>query len=83
VERYPGLRSQQNVMALQEEIERLETLIARRRELFNEQVYQYNATIQQVPALLLRPLIGWKAVDSFSAESSERLRPAADPQVSG
>ena len=56
VERYPELRSQQNVMALQEEIERLETLIARRRELFNEQVYQYNATIQQLPAV--RPAAG-------------------------
>ena len=52
-----------NVMALQEEIERLETLIARRRELFNEQVYQYNATIQQLPAVVLRPLFGWKTVE--------------------
>ena len=77
VERYPELRSQQNVMALQEEIERLETLIARRRELFNEQVYQYNATIQQVPALVLRPLFGWKAVEMFSAEDEERGRPMA------
>ena len=76
VERYPELRSQQNVMALQEEIERLETLIARRRELFNEQVYQYNATIQQVPALLLKPLFGWKSVDSFSAGKFQRAPPA-------
>jgi hypothetical protein len=70
-------------MALQEEIERLETLIARRRELFNEQVYQYNATIGQVPALLLRPLFGWKAVDSFSAEPGERARPVATVEGAG
>ena len=81
VERYPELRSQQNVMALQEEIERLETLIARRRELFNEQVFQYNATIGQVPALLLRPLLGWKTVDMFSASPDERDRPTADVSV--
>ncbi|HZW01577.1 MAG TPA: LemA family protein [Candidatus Deferrimicrobium sp.] len=81
VERYPELRSQQNVMALQEEIERLETLIARRRELFNEQVYQYNSTIQQAPAVLLRPRFGWKTVDMFSAEASERDRPTADVSV--
>jgi hypothetical protein len=62
-------------MALQEEIARLETLIARRRELFNEQVYQYNATIQQVPAVVLQPLFGWKAVDSFSANEQERQQP--------
>jgi LemA protein len=75
VERYPELGSHGNVMALQDEIERLETLIARRRELFNEQVYQYNATIQQLPAVVLRPLFGWKAVDSFSANEQERERP--------
>jgi LemA protein len=77
VENYPELRSQQNVLALQEEIERLETLIARRRELFNEQVYQYNATILQVPALFLKPLFGWKTVDSFNADETERVRPEA------
>ena len=77
VENYPELKSHQNVMALQEEIERLETLIARRRELFNNQVYQYNSTILQVPATFMRPLFGWKTVDSFSADENERERPAA------
>ncbi len=51
VEGYPVLRSQQNVLALQEEIERLETLIARRRELFNEQVYYVNMAISTLPGL--------------------------------
>jgi len=78
VENYPELKSHQNVMALQEEIERLETLIARRRELFNNQVYQYNSTILQVPAVLIRPLFGWDTVDSFSVDDEERERPAAD-----
>ena len=41
VENYPELKSHENVMALQDEIERLETLIARRRELFNNQVYMH------------------------------------------
>ncbi len=77
VENYPELKSHQNVMALQEEIERLETLIARRRELFNNQVYQYNSTIMQVPAVFIRPLFGWRTVSSFSATDDERERPAA------
>lgn len=76
-ENYPELKSQQNVLALQEEIERLETLIARRRELFNQQVYQYDSTILQVPAVFLRPLFGWKTVDSFSADDEKRARPEA------
>lgn len=77
VEGYPELRSQQNVLALQEEIERLETLIARRRELFNEQVYRLNSAITTLPGLILRPVFGWRTVESFSASETERLRPAA------
>jgi LemA protein len=77
VEGYPELRSAENVMALQQEIERLETLIARRRELFNEQVYAYHSAITTVPGLLLRPLFGWKAVAMFAATDEERSRPSA------
>lgn len=75
VEGYPGLRSHENVMALQAEIERLETLIARRRELFNEQVYLVNTSITTLPAMLLRPFFGWKTVEMFSAEAHERELP--------
>jgi len=78
VEAYPELKSHENVMALQEEIERLETLIARRRELFNNQVYQYNVAITTIPGALLRPFFGWKEVEMFSADDEERERPDAD-----
>jgi LemA protein len=77
VERYPGLRSQENVRALQDEIERLETLIARRRELYNEQVYTYNVRITTMPAMLLRPIFGWRTVAMFAAADDERTRPLA------
>jgi LemA protein len=75
VENYPDLKSHANVMALQDEIERLETLIARRRELFNNQVYQHNLVITTVPAMFIRPLFGWKTVGSFSIDDQERERP--------
>jgi hypothetical protein len=42
------------------------------------QVYQYNSTTLQVPTVLVRPLFGWKEVDSFSVTDEERERPAAD-----
>ncbi len=42
VERYPDLKSHANVTALQAEIERLEAMLADRRELYNDQVYRYN-----------------------------------------
>jgi len=75
VEAYPQLRSQENVLALQAEIERLETVIAQRRELFNEGVYQYNATIAQLPAVLVAPLFGWNALPMFDAIPDERSAP--------
>lgn len=81
VEKYPELRSQENVMSLQAEIERLETLIARRRELFNEQVYVYNTTISTVPGMILRPVFGWRTVESFSATDRERGVPPTDPMA--
>jgi LemA protein len=75
VERYPEVRSAANVMSLQEEIERLEGLIADRRELYNDQVYRHNARIAQVPAVLLAGLFGWSARPFFEASDADRGRP--------
>ena len=76
VEGYPDIKSHQNVMALQEEIERLETMIARRRELFNNQVWMYQVNVHSFPTVLLRPLFGWEDVEMFSAEPEEREKPS-------
>src|SRR5438046_5630978 len=57
VERYPELRSAGNVTALQQEIARLEDVIATRRELYNDAIFRYNTTIAQVPAGLIAPLL--------------------------
>jgi LemA protein len=72
VERYPDIKSATNVLALQTEIERLESMIADRRELYNDQVYRYNTRIGQVPGALLASAFGWRARIFFDAE------PAAD-----
>jgi len=75
VERYPDLKSQSNVQDLQDEIERLEGMIADRRELYNDQVYRYNTAIAQVPGVLLASLFGWKIRQFFAADPSEVVRP--------
>jgi LemA protein len=77
VERYPEVKSAANVMALQEEIERLEGMIADRRELYNDQVYRHNTRIAQVPAVFLAWIFGWRARPFFEATDTERERPAA------
>jgi LemA protein len=78
VERYPEVRSAANVLSLQEEIERLEGMIADRRELYNDQVYRYNTRIAQVPAVLLASLFGWRPRPFFEAPDADRQRPDAD-----
>ena len=72
IESYPEVKSAANVLALQREIERLESIIADRRELYNDQVYRYNTRIAQVPGVLLAGLFGWRPRVFFDAE------PAAD-----
>ncbi len=77
VERYPAITSTGNVLALQAEIERLESMISDRRELYNDQVYRYATRIGQVPGVLLAGIFGWTARPFFDAE------PAADTPPAG
>jgi LemA protein len=81
VERYPEIKSQGNVLDLQNEIERLEGMIADRRELYNDQVYRYNTRIAQVPGVLIAPLFGWRPRDFFAVDPAETGRPATDLRV--
>ena len=65
------------VLALQEEIERIEGIIADRRELYNDQVYRYNTRISTLPTLLIAPLFGWTSREFFAARPEEAIRPEA------
>ena len=78
VEHYPDLRSQQNVLDLQHEIERLESMIADRRELYNDQVYRCNTRISTLPTLILAWSFGWRPRSFFVAEVDETTRPEID-----
>jgi len=78
VERYPDLKSQGNVLDLQDEIERLESMIADRRELYNDQVYRYNTRIATMPTVLIAPLFDWQPRDFFAATPEEAVRPSSE-----
>ena len=82
VERYPDIKAHQNVLDLQDEIERLEGMIADRRELYNDQVYRYNTRIAQVPGVLLAPLFGWRPREFFAVDPAETARPVTDLRTS-
>ena len=75
VERYPDIKAGANVLDLQSEIERIEGIIADRRELYNDQVYRYNTKIATVPAIVLAWLFRWTPRDFFEADPAETTRP--------
>jgi LemA protein len=75
VEAYPELKSQGNVLELQGEIERLESMIADRRELYNDSVYRFNTAIAQVPGALFAPVFGWRPREFFEAAQEDREKP--------
>jgi LemA protein len=76
VERYPEVRSQENVASLQDEIRRLEDILRDRRELYNDMTYRYNARIAQVPAVVLAALFGWRRRPFFGAGTPTAAPPA-------
>jgi LemA protein len=78
VEAYPEVKSAGNVQVLQQEISRIEEVIADRRELYNDQVFRYNTRIAQVPANLVAGLFGWTPEPFFAADDAERARPEVD-----
>jgi LemA protein len=75
VEQYPQVRSQENVLRLQGEIERLEGQLSDRRELYNDQVFRYNTATAQVPAVALAALFGWKPRPFFDAGEGAEIAP--------
>jgi LemA protein len=79
VERYPEVRSAANVLSLQTEIERIESMIADRRELYNDQVYRFNTRIGQVPAVALAGLFGWSPRPFFDALPDVATAPSSRP----
>lgn len=77
VEAYPDIKSHENVMALQQEIRRLEDMLADRRELYNDMVYRFNTRIATLPALLIAGIFGWRPRPFFETDGAERAAPAA------
>jgi LemA protein len=81
VEAYPDLQSHANVLALQSEITRLESMLADRRELYNDQVYRYNTKIRTWPTLPLAWILGWRTRPFFRAEPDDAIAP--DTRLAG
>ena len=79
VERYPDLKSNQNFLSLQSQLEGTENRIAVERRRYNEAVQGYNTYIRQFPNSILAGMLNFEVKDSYF-EANESAQDA--PQVS-
>jgi LemA protein len=78
VENYPDLKSNQNVMQLQEELTTTENQIGFSRQHYNATVLDYNNSIQTVPAVLIAGPLGFTKREFFDAEPEAADVPAVN-----
>jgi LemA protein len=78
MESYPDLKSNQNVMQLQEELTATENRIAFARQHYNDQVMRYNTSIRQIPKNIVAGIGGFTPEDFFEIEETDREVPKVD-----
>jgi len=78
VEQYPQLKSDQNFMRLQVELEGTENRMAIARKDYNDAVTDYNTTKQKFPTVLIAGLMGFQDKPFFKAEEGARQAPKVD-----
>ena len=77
-ENYPQLRSNQNFLALQDQLEGTENRIAVARRRFNESARTYNTYIRQFPRVIVAGTIGFDQREYFQATAGADQAPEVD-----
>ncbi|MFQ5912195.1 MAG: LemA family protein [Nitrospinota bacterium] len=75
IERYPQLRSNQNFLALQTQLEGTENRVSVERRRFNLAVQAYNTTIRRFPSNLMAGWFGFERMQLFEAEAGAEKAP--------
>ncbi len=75
VENYPQLKSSENFLALQAQLEGTENRIAVERMRYNEKVRDYNAQIKRMPSSLVADMYGFRSKAYFEAERGAEEAP--------
>ncbi len=78
VESYPTLRSNDNILKLQEEITTTENQISFARQFYNDMVMRFNTQQEVFPASLIASRFGFRRAEFFSAEEADRAVPEVD-----
>jgi LemA protein len=71
-EQYPDLKANQEFLSTQQRTSALETLIADRREFYNDSVNLYNIRIAEIPTLWVAQQIGYRARPLLAVSEAER-----------
>lgn len=78
VENYPDLKSNKNILELQEELTSTENRIGFARQLYNDLVRQFNTKQSVFPTLLIASAFGFEKGDYFQTDEKSRETPKVD-----
>ena len=77
-ENYPDLKSNQNFLALRDQLEGTENRIAVERRRFNEAVRTYNTVIRRFPQMIFARMAGFESKPYFEASPGAESAPAVE-----
>jgi LemA protein len=77
-ENYPDLKSNQNFLALQDQLEGTENRIAVERMRFNEAVRAYNTVIRRFPQMIIARMTGFEAKPYFQSSPGAETAPKVE-----
>ncbi|MFQ5480590.1 MAG: LemA family protein [Thermodesulfobacteriota bacterium] len=78
VENYPDLKSNENVLKLQEELTSTENRIGFARQFYNDIVASFNTRQEVFPSKIIAGAFGFKRSDYFQAEEAVKTVPEVD-----
>src|SRR5580704_13828142 len=82
MENYPQLKSDENVLKLQEELTTTENQIAYARQAYNDVVLDLNTRIETFPTNLIASNFGFKPAEYFKGAPEEQAVPKVDLSMS-
>lgn len=75
-EAYPELKANENFNQLQKRVSELESMIADRRESYNETVANFNTRIEQFPDVFAARFLNYRRQQLFKATEEEKTTPS-------
>lgn len=81
-ENYPDLKASENFNNLQNELSDIENKLAAARRFFNNSTSEYNAGIQQFPAVILAKIFSYKEEAFFELDLAEAEAVKKVPEIS-